>query len=159
MVASPFARHAGVSHVHVSQAGVMHTIELILGLRPLSAYSELAPVPYDLFTSSTQTTPFTSVTPTYPADAVNPPATAGTASAIPVDVSRVDVAGPVLEAQLWEATRRGVPLPAPLVAELRQRGHVTEEALDAWLRGKACSCETIQAGASRPPRPGVDLDD
>src|SRR5215831_6751821 len=52
LVASPYVRKHAVSHTHISQAGVMHTIELILGLHPMSAYTQLAPVPYDLFQSS-----------------------------------------------------------------------------------------------------------
>jgi YVTN family beta-propeller protein len=147
IVASPYASKHAVSHVHVSQAGVMHTIELILGLPPMSAYTQLSPVPYDLFQSTPHMKPYTAVTPTYPMDKVNPTPPAGSASSVPIDVSRVDVAGPVLEAQLWEATRMDTPLPPQLVAELRERGGISEEALAAWSKGQACSCDPRQQGA------------
>lgn len=41
-LASPYA-HAGVYHAHYSTASVLHTIERILGLQPLSPYDALAP--------------------------------------------------------------------------------------------------------------------
>ena len=40
----------------------------------------------------------------------------------------VDVAGPVLEAQIWEATRPGVPMPPALISELADRGGIRPEA-------------------------------
>jgi YVTN family beta-propeller protein len=145
IAASPFVRPGAISHVHASQAGVLHTIELILGLAPMSAYTQLAPVPYDLFQSTPDPSPYTALDPTYDRTSRNPSPTAGSAASVPINLSRVDVAGPVLEAQLWEATRLGQPMPPALVAELRARGRVSDNALAAWSRGQSCRCQLLRA--------------
>ena len=140
-VASPWAKPGAISHVHISQAGVTHTIELILGLPPMSQASQYAPVPYDLFTDTPDNTPYTMEVPTYDQNATNPPAPSGSASSVHVDTSRIDLAGPVLEAQLWEATRLGTPIPKALAQELLTRGGVSREAIAAWMAGRPCRCD------------------
>jgi DNA-binding beta-propeller fold protein YncE len=141
IVASPFAERHAVSHVHVSQAGIIHTIELILGLPPMSEATQLAPVPYDLFTATPDDTPYTMEMPTYDQTATNSGGAMGTASSLHVDTSQIDVAGPLLEAQLWEATRLGAPIPPALGRELLERGDVTPAAVQAWEAGRPCSCD------------------
>jgi DNA-binding beta-propeller fold protein YncE len=158
IVASPWAKRHAVSHVHVSQAGIIHTIELILGLPPMTEATQYAPVPYDLFTNTPDNSPYTMEMPTYDQNAVNPSAASGSASSVHVDTSRIDVAGPVLEAQLWEATRLGTPLPAPLARELLDRGNVTREAVRAWQEGHACDCDPRLSVAPRPTVGGSDAD-
>lgn len=132
LAASPWVIPGKVSHVHTSQASVMRCIELILGLPPISSYTQTAPVPYDLFQSTPTTTPYTMVVPTYPQNAVNPPAPAGSAAAYSVDTAQVDRAGPLLEAQLWQATRPGEPIPDALAAELAARSGVRPVDLARW---------------------------
>lgn len=156
LVASPYAKRGALSSLHVSQASVLRTIELILGIEPLSSYTQYATVPYDLFQARPDLRPYTAVDPTYPLDAKNPAAAAGTASSVPLDLSTFDVAGPVLEAQLWEATRPGEPMPEALLAQLRVRGGITEEAIDAWRHGRACHCRPLRAGLVVAP--GGDTD-
>ncbi|MGB8651964.1 MAG: bifunctional YncE family protein/alkaline phosphatase family protein [Mycobacteriales bacterium] len=140
LVASPWVRPGALSSLHISQASVLHTIELVLGIAPLSSYTQYSAVPYDLFTSHPDLRPYTAVTPTYPMSATNPAAPSGTASSLPLDLTRYDVAGPLLEAQDWEATRPGEPMPAALLAELQARAGISPEALAAWGRGVACRC-------------------
>ena len=146
LLASPYAKQGFISHLHISQASVMHTIELILGLNPLSSYTQTAPVPYEMFTSNPNLTPYTAETPTYPIDAMNPSPIYGTAASVPIDVSAIDVAGPVLEAQIWEATRPGEPMPAMLLHELAARGGISSEGLAAWARGLPCACRLLLPG-------------
>jgi hypothetical protein len=146
LLASPYAKRGFISHLHISQASVMHTIELILGLRPLSTYTQTAPVPYDMFTSNPDPAPYTAETPTYPIDAMNPSPVYGTPASVPIDVSAIDVAGPVLEAQIWQATRPGEPMPAILLHELAARGGISPQALDAWARGAPCDCRPLLPG-------------
>jgi hypothetical protein len=133
-------RPGALSSLHISQASVLHTVELVLGIAPLSSYTQYSAVPYDLFTSHPDLRPYTAVTPTYPMSATNPAASPGTASSLPLDLTRYDVAGPLLEAQDWEATRPGEPMPAPLLAELQARAGISPEALAAWGRGVPCRC-------------------
>jgi len=151
LLASPYAAKAKLSNVHISQAGVLHTIELILGLRPLSNYTQYAPVPYDMFTAHPDTTPYTAEQPTYPQDAKNPPPAAGSAASVPVNTSSVDVAGPVLEAQLWQSTHPGAPMPAALVREVQSRGGISQRAARAWAAGGSCRCTPLQQGRTAAP--------
>jgi hypothetical protein len=142
LVASPYAKRHAVGHLHISQASIIHTIGLILGLPPISSYVQTAPVPYDLFTSTSapDSAPYTAETPTYPIDATNPSPIYGTPAALAVDVSAIDRGGPALEAQIWWATHPGRPMPQMLLDELAGQGVVNGEALKAWAAGRACSC-------------------
>jgi hypothetical protein len=151
LVASPYARR-GVSHLHTSQASVLHTIELILGMRPMSSYTQNAPVPYEMFTSVPDLTPYRAETPTYPIDAANPSPLYGTPAAVPIDLSSIDLAGPVLEAQIWWATNPGKPLPKMLADELVTHGGITPQALAAWTNGRPCACQPLMPGL--PVAPG-----
>lgn len=150
-VISPYSRKGALSSVHVSQASVLRTTELILGLDPISSYTQYAPVPYDMFAATPDLTPYTAVTPTYDMTATNPKPAEGTAASVPLDLHVVDVAGPVLEAQLWEATHPGVGMPAQLIAELRARGGIRDEALWAWAAGDACECQPLRDGLTTAP--------
>jgi sugar lactone lactonase YvrE len=144
LMASPYIKPGALSSVHISQASVLHTVELVLGLQPISSYTQYAAVPYDLFSSKPDLRPYTAITPTYPMDAKNGAAPTGSAAALPVDTSRIDVAGPLLEAQLWQATRPGVPMPAALLHELATRAGISSAALAAWAQGKVCTCTNAQ---------------
>lgn len=156
LLASPYAKQGALSSLHVSQASVLRTIELILGIEPLSSYTQYAPVPYDLFQAKPDLRPYTSMTPTYPLDATNSAAAPGTAASVPLNLSTLDVAGPVLEAQVWEATRPGEAMPPALLAMLRLRGGIREEALAAWAQGRPCACRPLRDGLVVAP--GGDTD-
>lgn len=158
MVASPYAKQGALSSLHVSQASVLHTIELILGLKPLSSYTQYAAVPYDLFTSKPDPRPYRFRTPTYPMDKTNPPAKQGSAASVPLDLSTIDVAGPMLEAQIWESTHPGEPMPAALLDEIAAFGGIEPEALAAWARGDRCACDPLMPGLTVAPGMG-DSDD
>ena len=158
MVASPWAKSGKLSSLHISQASVLHTVELILGLDPLSSYTQFAPVPYDMFTSKPDLRPYAYRTPTYPMGKKNPAPQPGSAAAVPIDLSVIDVAGPVLEAQIWQSVHPGVPMPPMLIAELRAAGGLREQALAAWARGESCTCTPLLPGLTVAPGMG-DLDD
>jgi len=151
LVAGPYTRQGQVSHLHISQASVQHMVSLILGLPELSTYTQSAPVPYDMFTTAPDTTPYVSETPTYPIDATNPNPLYGTPAAVPINLDAIDLAGPMLEAQDWWATRPGAPLPAPLIKALAARGGIKQEALAAWANGRACACNPLLTGLSVAP--------
>lgn len=146
LVASPWAKRYALSNTHVSQASVMHMIELILGIEPLSSYTQYASVPYDMFSSTPDLAPYVAQTPTYPMDKTNPSPAAGRAASVPLNLTGVDLAGPVLEAQLWEATHPGKAMPRPLLAELGSRGGIRQDALAAWAQGRPYAGDPLLAG-------------
>lgn len=151
LAAGPWAARHQLSHLHASQAGVSAIIDRVLGLPPLSGAVQYAPVPYDMFAAAPDVAPYSASTPTYPMGATNPPAGSGTPAAVPTDTSGVDRAGPVLEAQGWQATHPGEPMPPGLVAELARRGGITPAALDAWSRGRPCGCTPLAPGLTVAP--------
>ncbi len=56
-LASPYAA-PGVHHAHYTTSSVLHTIELILGLPPMSIYDAVAPPLYDGFTLAPDLAPY-----------------------------------------------------------------------------------------------------
>ena len=56
-IASPYAR-GGVQHAHYSTASFVRTIELLLGLKPLSLYDTTALPLYDAFGTTADLRPF-----------------------------------------------------------------------------------------------------
>jgi YVTN family beta-propeller protein len=50
LVISPYVKHGIVSHTHYDQVSMLHTMELILNLTPMSMYDAAAPPMYDIFT-------------------------------------------------------------------------------------------------------------
>ncbi len=146
LAASPYSTRGAVSSVHISQASVLRTMELILGVPPISSYTQYAAVPYDLFQSTPDLRPYDAKPATYDINTKNPAATPGTASAMKVDVSDIDRAGPLLEAQIWEATRPGEPMPDGLLAELRDRAGIGPHALLSWSLGQSCACNPSLGG-------------
>jgi len=148
-VISPYAKHVGpdgkpgyVGHLHYDQAGVLKTIETILGLPYLSTYDQNASPLYDLFQDKndpSQLTPqdlapytvqpapsFINETAAQVIAGANASsASPALASAVDVaaaesrhlNLSGIDRAGPMLEIVDWQLARPGQPLPAALLAE------------------------------------------
>ena len=151
LLASPYAAPGMISHLHISQASILKTIGLILGIPPISSYVQTAPIPYEMFAPKPSLAPYTAAQPTYPIDATNPSPVYGSPAAVPVDVSGIDLAGPALEAQLWWATNPYKPMPQMLIDELATRGGIKTEALKAWAAGKPCACAPLDPGLAFAP--------
>ncbi len=144
-VASPYAKHVGndgkpgyIGHIHYSQASVMKTIEMILGLPYLSTYDQNATPLYDLFQNKDGSTG-NALTPSDLAfyDVQPAPsfidetyaqikASIGTAMADTLiaeskhlDLSAPDRAGPMLEIIQWQLERPHQAVPAQLIAKLQ----------------------------------------
>ncbi|MBI2898206.1 MAG: hypothetical protein HYY06_31945 [Deltaproteobacteria bacterium] len=68
LVVSPWARRGVTSHVHYDDASIYRTIELILGLEPMSRYDADAAPLYDLFTSTPDYAPYEAIPRTWPVE-------------------------------------------------------------------------------------------
>ncbi|HET9096676.1 MAG TPA: beta-propeller fold lactonase family protein [Candidatus Baltobacteraceae bacterium] len=91
-IASPYAR-GGVQHARYSTESVVHSIELLLGLRPLSIYDETARPMYDAFaTHAVNAAPFNAVRPRGNLNAMNTKAAYGAAISAKLDFTRPDAA-------------------------------------------------------------------
>ncbi len=71
-VISPYAAHGAVVHTRYDQYSVMRTVELILGLHPLSLFDAFATPMDAAFTRHPDFTPYTAIQPTQNLDATNP---------------------------------------------------------------------------------------
>lgn len=88
-VASPYAQ-PGVHHEHYTTASVLHTIELILGIEPMSIYDTVAPPLYDAFGSTARSQPFTAVRPNADLGAINAKTAYGAQESARMDFTHAD---------------------------------------------------------------------
>ncbi len=64
LVISPYVKHGGsVVHTHYDQVSLIRTMELILGLKPLSLFDANATPMYDVFTETPDLTAYTAIQP------------------------------------------------------------------------------------------------
>jgi hypothetical protein len=124
---SPFSRRAAVDSTLYTTSGVLRTMELILGLPPMSQYDAAATPMYHAFTNAPTPTAFTHVAARVPLDDRNDWSTPGAAASLRMDFSAPDLA-PDLELNriIWEAVRgRGAVMPPP-----RRTGFIRSTAAD-----------------------------
>ncbi len=115
LVASPFAKRGFVDHTLYTTSGVLRTIELILGLAPMSQYDAAAAPLYNAFTGSPTLTAYTRLQPRVALDERNLPSAFGAVASARMDFSTEDRAP---EALLNEIIWRSVkgprsPMPPP----------------------------------------------
>jgi len=137
-VISPWARHGAVIHTRYDQYSVLRTMELMLGLRPLSMYDGLAEPMYDAFIPSDQTpdrATYTAITPTQSLDAVNLRAPTGIDAVLPFDIPDM-VPQRLFDAALYASEGKSAPKPGPDASpfeEWRAEGALQEYKEDPGL--------------------------
>ena len=175
LVASPYAKQKSadgclpgyIGHVHYDQAGVLRTMELALGVTPMSAYDAGATPLYDLFQNKDSASQLTAEDLKPFTVAKNPPFIDETVASLPksakrssliaysksLDLSHVDRDQAALEAVLWQSVRDD-PMPVERAPRVQQvapgaRSTLTGEPL---VTGQAVSCPRVVNPA--PVRPG-----
>jgi hypothetical protein len=91
LVASPFAKRGYVDHTFYSTSGFLRTMELILGLPPMSHYDAAAPPLANAFQSTPNLGAYTRLTPAIALDEKNPANAAGAAISRSMDFSDADL--------------------------------------------------------------------
>jgi YVTN family beta-propeller protein len=115
-LASPYAR-GGVVHERYTTVSVLRTIEILLGMPPLTTYDAGAMPLYDAFTATPNLTPFDALPATTDVDAKNSRIAYGAAQSASLDFAREDqVPDGVLNDILWHAVR-GANAPTPRFGE------------------------------------------
>jgi len=106
LLASPYARGGSVDSTLYTTSTVLRSIELILGLAPLSQYDAAATPLWNAFADRPDTTPFTHVANAWPLDELNPRAFR---SRIPArDLAEADAADEaLLNWEIWTSVRPG----------------------------------------------------
>jgi hypothetical protein len=115
LMASPYSRRGAVDSTLYTTSSVLRTIELILGLPPMSQYDAAATPMYNAFTTARVTRPFAALPARVPTDEKNPPKGPGAEASARMDFSAPDRA-PDLELNeiIWKAMRgERSPMPPP----------------------------------------------
>jgi sugar lactone lactonase YvrE len=103
---SPFSRRRVVDSTMYTTAGVLRTMELILGLPPMSQYDASATPMYNAFDATPTLAPFAHLPPRVSIDEKNPPAAYGAAASLGMDFSAPDLAPErELNEILWRSIR------------------------------------------------------
>lgn len=108
LVISPYVKRGYMSSTHHSNVGMLKTMELLLGVRPMSQYDRYATDMRDYFTSTPDLTPFTALparirpeTNPEPAAAANAWLREAAAVSSTLQLNAYDEAGPELSRVLW----------------------------------------------------------
>jgi hypothetical protein len=106
LVISPYARRGALDSTLYTTSGVLRTIELILGLPPMSQYDAAATPMYGAFQARPVLTPYTRREARVPLDEMNAPNAPGAAASTAMNLEEADQA-PDLELNeiIWKAVR------------------------------------------------------
>jgi hypothetical protein len=117
LVASPYARRDAVIHTPYDFLSVIHSIELILGLRPLNLFDAQATPMYDVFDPTPHNGgKYTTAPPTYPLLEENPasPTSAASREAARHDLTIPDqISQRLLDRVLWKSVHGASSEPPP----------------------------------------------
>jgi hypothetical protein len=127
LVVSPFVRHGVVDSTLYTTCGILRTMELILGIEPMSQYDAAATPMYNAFEATPVTEPFSVLPPGVPLTDRNDWATPGAAESARLDFSQPDmVPDAILNRLIWQSVRgAGAVMPPP-----RRTGFVRSIATD-----------------------------
>jgi len=115
LVLSPYTKRGAVDSTQYTTASMVRTMELILGLPPMTQYDENATPMLSCFTPSADLTAYTNIKPKVDLEAKNPGKGPGAVASAKLDLSAPDRADPdALNQILWHALKPGVKMPAPV---------------------------------------------
>jgi hypothetical protein len=115
LVASPFARRGVVDHTLYTTSGMLRTIELILGLPPMSMYDAAATPMYNAFQSTPNLAVYERSMPRVSLDEQNLPGAFGASASLRMDFSDADLTPEVeLNDIIWRSVKgSSSPMPPP----------------------------------------------
>jgi len=123
LMISPYARRGAVDSTLYTTAGVLRTMELILGLTPMSQYDAAATPMYRAFQAKPNLTPFDRREPRIPLDEKNAPTAWGAEASAAMNLdTEADLAPELaLNEILWKSIRGAAsPMPPPVHAAFVQ---------------------------------------
>jgi DNA-binding beta-propeller fold protein YncE len=115
---SPYSRKAGVDSTMYSTSSMLRTMELILGMRPMSQFDAAATPMYRSFHPTADTTPYTALTPQADLNALNSKVAWGADKSRKLNFRKEDAADDlVLNEIIWRSVRGPAHrMPAPIRA-------------------------------------------
>ena len=114
-MASPFAKRGFVDHTFYSTSGMLRSMELILGLPPMSQYDAAATPFFNAFQGTPDLSAYRRITPNVALDDRNPASALGAALSRTMNFSDADLTPEEpLNEILWQSVKGpGVPMPPP----------------------------------------------
>ena len=148
-VIGPWVKHGGqVVHTRYDQLSVIRTIELILGLQPLSVFDAVATPMYDAFATTPDNTPYTAIMPTQDIKAVNPASATNAMLSARMPFDRLDaVPQEISDRILWQRVygeKSAPPPPGPNASRQEHRRALV--AMDAYRHGRDVYAALRQLG-------------
>jgi YVTN family beta-propeller protein len=120
LVVSPWFKRSVVDSTMYTTSSFVRTIELILGLQPMTQFDGAATPLYASFTTDAAFDAIPSIGPRTDLTMRNPPTGPGAVASMKLDFSDYDLADPdELNRILWNGLRPGEPMPAPVRSHLR----------------------------------------
>jgi hypothetical protein len=114
-VVSPYCKRGVVDSTLYTMAGMIRTMELILGLPPLTQYDASATPMFNAFTKEPQLSAYTALTPEIDLNAKNTAKTAFSRESSRMNFKAYDLAPEdELNRILWAVARPGEPYPTPI---------------------------------------------
>ncbi len=115
LVAGPYVRRGAVVHDMYSTCSLLRTMELILGLPPMSQYDAAARPMYACFTDVPDLTPYAAREATWPTDEKNVASAWGAAESEGIDLEKADEVDDLAFSELvWHAVKGpDAPMPPP----------------------------------------------
>jgi hypothetical protein len=115
LLVSPWAKRKALDSTMYTTTSMVRTIELILGLPPMTQFDLRATPMYNAFTTEPDFSAVEALPAEVDLDARNAKAGAGARASARLDFSEFDRADPdELNRILWEALKPGTPMPAPV---------------------------------------------
>jgi YVTN family beta-propeller protein len=115
LVVSPYVKRGVIDSTMYTTSSMVRTMELILGLPPMTQFDTAATPMYASFTPDAKFDAYTAVAAQTDLMTRNPPAGPGARASLKMDFSDYDRADPdELNRVLWEALKPGQSMPAPV---------------------------------------------
>ena len=115
LVISPYVKRNSVDSTQYTTTSMVRTMELILGLPPMTQYDQHTTPMLGCFTSAPDLTAYANIKPQVDLEAKNPATGTGAVASARLDLSGPDRADPdALNAILWHALKPGIKMPAPV---------------------------------------------
>lgn len=118
LVISPYTKRKSVDSTLYSTSSMLRTMELILGLKPMSQFDAAARPMYNCFTATADVTPYTHVVPRTDLNAVNKPGAFGAAMSEKLNLAKEDQADDLIFSEIiWKSVKGAKSkMPAPVRA-------------------------------------------
>jgi hypothetical protein len=118
LIVSPYTKRKVVDSTHYTTSSMLRTMELILGLQPMSQFDAAAMPMYNSFQDKPDFTPYTKLAATWDLNEMNTPASPGAAASLQMDFSDYDLTPMrALNEIIWQSIHgEDARMPAPVRA-------------------------------------------